>query len=361
MIMNDGAVMNPKFKKILSLVVIILSLSVVVILAFSNRELGDAWDAIRRMNIGWLVCIFLCWLLYTFFEAVGTWSYLRSQRYPLSILRVTGTVLIGFYYSNITPSAAGGQPMQVNSLRKAGIPVAYGTTAITIRFVCNQLVVCLMALGMLAFNREFVFSQLGGAIWAVRIGWLINFAAVPLVLLAAFQRKLIQKLAEKIIAFSHRIRLIHDPEHVLHSVSETLDTYQTALSELLRAPGQILLQLFFSAVSLIGLTATVVFTYYAFGLHGVPWYRIWTLSLLLFVSASYTPLPGASGAQEGGFLLYFNGIFTDGTIGLGLLVWRFFTYYIFLIVGAFTVLNEKVLLRRKEKASAGQADQNHVK
>ena len=88
--------MNPKFKKILSLVVIILSLSVVVILAFSNRELGDAWDAIRRMNIGWLVCIFLCWLLYSFFEAVGTWSYLRSQRYPLSILRVTGTVLIGF-------------------------------------------------------------------------------------------------------------------------------------------------------------------------------------------------------------------------------------------------------------------------
>ena len=38
-----------------------------------------------------------------------------------------------------------------------------------------------------------------------------------------------------------------------------------------------------------------------------------TLSLLLFISASYTPLPGASGAQEGGFLYYFRNIFTGGT------------------------------------------------
>ena len=73
-----------------------------------------------------------------------------------------------------------------------------------------------------------------------------------------------------------------------------------------------------------------------------------TLSALLYVSASYTPLPGASGAQEGGFLLYFREIFRDGTIGLGLLVWRFFTYYIFLIVGVFAVLYERVLLKREK-------------
>ena len=88
---------------------------------------------------------------------------------------------------------------------------------------------------------------------------------------------------------------------------------------------------------------------------GTPWYQVLTISCLLFVSASYTPLPGASGAQEGGFLLYFRGIFKDGTIGLALLIWRFFTFYIYLIVGVFTIVIEKVILRRearKRKASA---------
>ena len=83
---------------------------------------------------------------------------------------------------------------------------------------------------------------------------------------------------------------------------------------------------------------SVVFTYYALGQRGTPWIHLLTLGFLLFVSASYTPLPGASGAQEGGFLLYFQGIFRDGTIGLGLLIWRFFTYYLWLITGVIAVL-----------------------
>ena len=72
-----------------------------------------------------------------------------------------------------------------------------------------------------------------------------------------------------------------------------------------------------------------------------------TLSSLLFVSASYTPLPGASGAQEGGFLYYFRNIFSGGTVGLALLTWRFFTYYITLFVGVITLLLEKCIRRRK--------------
>ena len=102
---------------------------------------------------------------------------------------------------------------------------------------------------------------------------------------------------------------------------------------------------------------SIVFVYYAFGMSGTPWHQILTISCLLYVSASITPLPGASGAQEGGFLLYFNGIFKDGTIGLALLVWRFFTFYLYLIVGVFTVLLEKIIVKRemKKKQSASES------
>ena len=100
----------------------------------------------------------------------------------------------------------------------------------------------------------------------------------------------------------------------------------------------LLLLLLFPQMSM----ANVNFWTYALGA------AVLTLSCLLFVSASYTPLPGASGAQEGGFLLYFKGIFRDGTIGLALLIWRFFTYYLFLIAGVFAVLGEKVLLKAEQ-------------
>ena len=341
--------MSSGLKRLLSFLFIALSITAVFFIAFSNEDLANAWDAIKQMNLIWLACIFACWLIYTVCDGMNYWFYLRGQGFKISIGRAVNVALIGFYYCNITPSSAGGQPMQVNSMRKAGIPVGYGTMAVTIRFITNQTMTSVIALVLYILNRDFVCRQLAGAIWLVRIGWLINFAAVPLVLLAAFKRNWVQKIAEMLIGGLEKIHLIRNRNAAVSKVTEVLDTYHTALLDLTHSPGQILLQFACSTIGMLALFSTTVFVYYAFGMTGTPWYQVLTISCLLFVSASYTPLPGASGAQEGGFLLYFRDTFKDGTIGLALLIWRFFTFYIYLIVGVFTILLEKIILRREAR------------
>lgn len=341
--------MNPKLKKILNAALIVLPVSVVVIIAFSNTELHDAWAALRRMDWRWTIGLFCCWAVYAGFESLGTWFYLRSEGFAISPVRTLISALVGFYYSNITPGAAGGQPMQINSLRKAGIPVGYGTMAVSLRFIANQFLVCLFGLLLLVFNRDFVYSRLGDSIWFVRIGLVANFVPVPLILLAAFMRGKVQKLAGKLVDFLCRIHLIRDRDITMARISEMLDDYHTAMKQLSRSAGRILVQFLCSAVSLAGLFGSIVFVYFAFQQTGTPAWQVFTLSALLFVSASYTPLPGASGAQEGGFLLFFRGVFKEDIIGLALLIWRFFTYYLFLIVGAVMVLVEKAANRRRRK------------
>ena len=204
--------MDPKLKKIVSGLFIVLSVAAVFCIAFGNPELSDAWDALRSLDARWLAGLFLCWAGYAFFDALGTWFCLKKQGFSLGIGTVLGITLIGFYYSNITPGASGGQPMQVNSLRKAGVPVGNGTTAVTIRLVANQFMVSVLSLLLLLLNRSFVYQQLQGAIWFVRVGWIINFAVVPLVLLAAFQRSLIRKLAAGMIGLLAKLRLVKDRE-----------------------------------------------------------------------------------------------------------------------------------------------------
>ena len=345
-------------KKIGSFLFIVISIAAVFFIAFGNKELKSALDAIQEMDLRWVAGVFLCWGVYTFFDAMNYWVYLRNQGFRISLGRAVNVALIGFYYSNITPSAAGGQPMQVNSMRKAGIPVGYGTMAVTIRFITNQFMISFLSLLMFFLNREFVYAQLGGAIWFVRFGWLINLGSVPLVLLAAFKRNWIQALAGRIIRLLEKMRIIKKPEIAIAKVTDTLDTYHTALHDLLRQPFQIVLQFLMSTISLLGLISSVVFVYKAFGLSGTPWYQLVTISFLLYISASATPLPGASGAQEGGFLLYYRDIFPEGIIGLALLVWRFFTFYLYLIVGVFTVILEKMILRQeaRKKAEEGPAE-----
>ena len=342
--------MDPKLKKILSALFIILSVAAVIVIAFANPELKDALGAIRNLEIPWLLGLFLCWGAYTFFDALGTWVCLRKQGFSLGIGTVLSVTLVGFYYSNITPGASGGQPMQVASLRKSGVPVGNGTTAVTVRLIANQFMVSMLSLVFFLLNRSFVYAQLGGAVWFVRIGWIINFAVVPLVLLAAFRRSLVRRLASGLIGLLAKMKLVRNREAVLEKTSEVLDTYHAAIRDLLRSPAQVLIQCLCSALSILALTGSIIFVYHAFGLSGMPWYRLLTISLLLFVSASYTPLPGASGAQEGGFMYYYNNIFTGGTKGLALLVWRFFTYYLFLFIGVAIVLLEKVIRRKSKPA-----------
>ena len=173
---------------------------------------------------------------------------------------------------------------------------------------------------------------------------------MPLILLVAFHRPLVQRIAAFFIRLGHRMRLVKDPEVATLRVNTALDSYHASVLRLSRHPRQILIQLGLSALSVLGLMSVILFVYRAFGESGTPWYQLLTISFLLFLSASYTPLPGASGAQEGGFLLYYRGLFTQGTAGLALLVWRFMTYYLFLIIGAAaTILTH---LRGSAKASA---------
>ncbi len=224
--------------------------------------------------------------------------------------------------------------------------------AVTIRFITNQFMISAMSLGLFLYNREFVYERLQGAIWIVRFGWLLNFGAVPLVIFAAFKRNLIQKILNWLIRLLAKIRLIKKPDATIEKVSGILDTYNKALHDLMHMPGQILLQFACSFLSLLGLIGSIVFVYYAFGMDqitNVPWHQVLTLSSLLYVSASATPLPGASGANEGFFMLYYTNVFTEDIKGLALLVWRFFTYYLFLIVGVGTVILEKIILKHEKE------------
>ena len=341
--------MDQKLKKALSILVIVLSVAAVICIAFGNQELHDAWDAVRRLDLLYILGLLGCWAVYAGGDGVGIWFCLRRQGFRLSAGAIVRITLCGFFYSNITPGASGGQPMQVAAMNKAGVPVGNGTTTVTIRLICNQFMVSVLSLAFLIANRGFIYRQLEGAIWFVRVGWVINFAVVPLVLLAAFRRAWIRKLVNGLISLLAKIRILKDPETTRRSADEVLDTYHTALNSLLRSPGEIIRQCLCSTASLLALTGSIVFVYHAFGMSGTPWYHLMSLAFVLFVSASYTPLPGASGAQEGGFLFYFRGIFTGGTIGLALLTWRFFTYYLFIFVGVINLLAEKISRRRQKR------------
>ena len=65
------------------------------------------------------------------------------------------------------------------------------------------------------------------------------------------------------------------------------------------------------------------------------------------------PLPGASGAQELGFSMFFSSYFASGDVlYTAVLVWRFFTYYIVVILGALLVVADQIVYGRRRRLKA---------
>lgn len=337
------------WKKLLTILVILASITIVVIIAFSNNELENAWRVLFTLNRKWLLAAIGAWFCYLFFDGLSYYAFLRSQGYRTRMRSAVFYSIVGFYYANITPGSSGGQPMQIYAMNKRCIPVGVGTGAVSVRFLMNQFITVLIPTVLIMVNRDYVDTQFGSMRIFFLVGLGINFIAVPLILLTVLHKTLVLKIGCFFIRLGYRLHIVKDPEVTIDHFSHTLNTYRNSILTLCKKPFQIVVQFFISLFSMSGLFFVTYFVYRSFGLESHNWIQILTAATLLFVSASYTPLPGASGAQEGGFMLFYKGIFPDSIMGLALLVWRFITYYLFLILGMFVTLGDSILQGRRER------------
>jgi len=103
--------------------------------------------------------------------------------------------------------------------------------------------------------------------------------------------------------------------------------------------------------------------YRALGLTSEGYLALFSMQTFLYLAVSFAPTPGGAGATEGGFYLFFAMVFPQNVLFSAMLVWRLFTYYSQLILGAgFVVADELRSIRRQRrqssnlKTSAGMVD-----
>lgn len=346
-----------KWSRLISGAVILLSLGIVLYIAFSNQELANAWDVLFTLNPWWLLAALLCYAGYVWAEGTGLYAFLRMEGYRVKISSAAHFSFAGMFYANITPSSTGGQPMQIYLMAQRGITAGIATSALTVRYFFNQLMLVVLTALLWLINRDFAAQQLGHVSGLIILGCAVNFACVPLIVLIMLNRRLVERIALWGIRFLTRHRLCRNPERWEQKALEGIEHFHSSLFDLIGRPHQVMLQLLVSAAEMTLLMLVPLMVYKAFGLSGTPAMHIVTVAFMLFVSASYTPLPGASGAQEGGFLVYFKGIFTDGTLPLALLVWRFMTYYVCLLAGCVDSVYTSL---RKRRSPIDHDERNHA-
>ncbi|MBQ9307194.1 MAG: flippase-like domain-containing protein [Clostridia bacterium] len=324
-------------RRILNIALILGTLAIVLVIGISDNSLGHAIEYVRSMNLGWVCLAILCYLAFLAMDAVAIHFFLKRQGYKVYFGRLAFTSIAGQYYSNITPGAYGGQPMQIYYLHKSDVPTAIGTSAISMRFFCFQVMLSVFATVLWIRYGTYVNEHVAGQRWILIIGYCYNAVMVAGVATLALQSGLIKRLIAWGIRFGTKHHWIKKPEEISEKLNKSVDVFHDSLTSYSHKPWDMLVQLFIGGLQLLALMSVLYCVYRGLGLVGESYWRIVTMNVMEYISAAYAPLPGASGAQEGVFSMYFDHIFPDGMLFAALLLWRFFTYYICLILGAVVV------------------------
>ena len=108
-------------KRTLQIAVFLLIMFLTFYTLFSGRNLGEIMRAAAEMSPWYLIPAVGLALFYVCAEGFMIWYLLNAMREKKnSLFRCFQYSFIGFFYSGITPSATGGQPVQLYSLAKEG-------------------------------------------------------------------------------------------------------------------------------------------------------------------------------------------------------------------------------------------------
>ena len=257
---------------------------------------------------------------------------------------------VGFFYSAITPSASGGQPMQVLYMRRDGIPGAVSTVVLAIVTITYKLVLVVAGLAVMIFRPAAVMRYLDGVDTLVYIGLALNVAFIALLLTAVFHPSIIQRTLKQAFNLLNKIRPFRNPEKVMARVQNSLDHYQGTAAFFRKEPGIIVNVFFITLLQRFILFSVVWFTYLAFGLSGENALVMVLLQAMISVAVDMLPLPGGMGISETLFLSIFEPIFGVELVLPGMIVCRGISYYTQLVIsGVMTGVAQFVFREKMRK------------
>ena len=330
--------------------------TIVAVLLFGvfNRQFGNVFHTISNLTPGFLSLGILIILVYFVFEGEIFRLLLRSQGYHISFLSGQKNALLGLYYSYITPSSTGGQPMQAAYLLRDKIPVGISTAVLIMKFVCFQCGFVVISVASLLGMYGKLKAENPGIIPFTILGIVINGFSI-LFFVSLFLKPVSQVLCRLAKRLVSKVGFLRKRE----GLNETIDRFQADFSsytdDFKGKQKSLVAGVLLSIPQFIVQMSVIYFIFRSFGYHNVSYFEIVAVQSLLQVSVSFMPMPGASGAQEIGFSSFFHNYFVNDDLYAAVMVWRFFTYYLVVIAGAVFVVADQFWYRRKKLCQVAQA------
>ena len=249
----------------------------------------------------------------------------RAVGIPLRFSTAARTVLAGDFGAAITPARTGAEPARFVVLAEAGVPAA---GALVIMFL--ELFLEALSLAAVAAGLALVFSGSGRVVGAL-VGLVGGYAAFVLGLGAALFVLSVRHANGPPPGWARRIGL---NAFRWRRIQRALRQLRTSIAELREAhPGLLVVSFLASTAHLLFRLATLPII--VLGLvPGIALAPLVLWPLALFYGGVVAPAPGGGGFIEVAYKAALDGVIPPAVFGASLVWWRFYTFYLYILLGA---------------------------
>ena len=343
--------MQKNKKYYVNILFMLILVGAVLYVLLRDQDLGEIIAALKGAKNSYIFLSAVAAVTYVVMEGMSMLIILRSLGIKSSAHACVRYSFIGFFFNAITPSASGGQPMQVLYMHDDGINA--GASSVTLLFwtIIYKIVLVVFEGYVFIFHHGMAVRYLGGYMWLFVIGIVVNVVSILLYSIIVFSKTGAQKIAYFVTWLLHKLHIVKHKEKIEEKLEKMLESYQEGAVYMRTHIGTSVWVFITTFIQRIAYFAVTWFVYLALGGGSYSWMDIIILQSFVSVCIDILPFPGGVGANEGFFVALFAPVMGHSIAVSAMLLSRGVSFYILVLISAVVSLYAQFRKIRRYKGS----------
>lgn len=309
--------------------VIGLCIGIILYFFFSENGLRDLLRSDTPIIWEWIVVALVSEVVFMLFESSVIYVFITDDYPHFRFIDAVKVALMGLFWCAVTPSSTGGQPMQVYLLYSMKIPVGYSSSRLIQKFMVYQVVLTTINMVSVFLNIGTIMSQKNIKLIVVllALGFITQIGVTVMFLIFSFSEKLARKLVMFFAKILNKIRIVKNVDEKISNIEKQLESFHTSNRDIYKKPKLLTKAAILTFCQFIAMFLVSYFIYRALGFNEAGPVQIISSQAIVNLVCGMFPVPGASGAAELSFTVFYSPFFIHGTLKSAALIWRFINYY----------------------------------
>lgn len=295
----------------LALFLVLTAVTIFVQINSQDFSFPGFWECCKNSDPWLLLAAFLCMLGIIVCEGLSLRMICSSLGYHRPVFHGLVFCAADLFFSAITPSASGGQPVAAYCMYTDDIPMEVASVALLLNLILYKVAMFLVSLLCIVL-RPGIFAEFHTASLVLLIfGTVIQAGLAALLLLLLFRPKLVHSICNWSISLLAKLRLLRRPEEKREKLVLWIESYGDCAASVRGNTAMLVRSFLLNLGQRVCMLLVPVLVFLALSGAKRDWLDIFIGQSHVYLGSNAVPLPGAVGAADWLFVDICGNYFSD--------------------------------------------------